>query len=217
MMNETFKYRTFSENELLMENLKEQIRLLRAQTDRLSANRPNSVKLWMAADSDTLECQVAYAVKDVLESGEIVIPSHYDYAAHPSGLDGMVAGVWKGEKVVVFIKTNHNLKTSLTKARCELMSTLQYWNELITSQGYSRVFKDDYKTMEVENYCMCKPMFALGGVIVPEKTSIPEVFSKIYPTFLISPNASGALVAEFIEGDANRSDRKVTTESFLVV
>jgi hypothetical protein len=69
---------------------------------------------------------VANAMKDAL-----ILNYNYNFGNEVGELDGLVAGTWNSEEVIVFVEAKHNMDNAWKKAKKQLRSALLYWQKLI--------------------------------------------------------------------------------------
>ena len=87
------------------------------------------MKGYRDTDDLLIEEGVVHAVAELLEDGEVIIPSRYTYQSTAGDLDGLVVGQWEGRMVVVLVEAKHNMDTQCRQAQKELFLSLDHWEE----------------------------------------------------------------------------------------
>lgn len=116
-------------------------------------------------DDSLIEEGVTQAVADVLQGGVIILSSRYTFKGAAGDLDGLVAGRYKDQQVVVLAEAKHNMKTNWKKAMDEHFQANKHWKKLPSSVAEELEESDraGYEAMQMYDLLASTIMLGFGG------------------------------------------------------
>ena len=148
-------------------------------------------------DDSLIEEGVTQAVADVLQGGVIILPSRYTFKGAAGDLDGLVAGRYKDQQVVVLAEAKHNRKLI---GRRPWMSTFKPTS---TGKSCRHLWLRSLKkvTVQVMKQCRCmicwqaQSCWALAAPNLSEET-VSKHFADVHGGWFYEVNTSGRFVAK---------------------
>ena len=154
-----------------------------------------SINGYIATEAGFLEKYVVKAVANAMKDA-VILKYSYNFENEVGQLDGLVAGTWNSEEVIVFVEAKHNMDNAWKKAKKQLRSALSYWKKLIDIDLQEEPdYAVDYDELRTKEYGNRKPMYAFGGAILSPKI-ISKLDDQCVPCFFITPNPDGRFVVE---------------------
>jgi hypothetical protein len=154
-----------------------------------------SINGYIAAEVGLLEKCIVKAIANAMEDA-LILKYSYDFENEIGVLDGLVAGTWNNEEVIVFVEAKHNIDIAWKKAKKQLRSTLSYWQKLIgTDPEKEPDYAVDYNELLIKEYGNRKPMYAFGSAVISPKI-ISNLANPHVPCFFVTPNTDGRFVVE---------------------
>ena len=180
-------------------------RLAKVETRKDPTEQLRQMKSCRDSDDRLIEEGVTLAVAECLQSASVILPSRYEYEGHQGDLDGLVEGTYKGEEVVVFIEAKHNMDSCWSKAKSELLSAHQYWQELLELDRHDpnvdETLLADYVKLCVDKNRNKKTMFAFGGAKFSE-TFAKSKFQELHEECLhVVSDIRGNFIAKSLTRD----------------
>lgn len=158
------------------------------------------IKAYQDIDGELLERNVNAAVAAALDDGEVIIPFRYGFQGEGGDLDGLVAGSWRGEKVIVFVEAKHNMDSCYRGAKQQLFTALAYWERLVKmqqegafepgSQGErpSEGETADWRALQVSQHCHRSACFAFGACKFSDPVAQKQFAGLRKPWFRVMPD-----------------------------
>lgn len=153
-----------------------------------AAEHLRQLKAYNDTNDSVLECRITAAVFHALDNPEeIVIPTRYALKGAVGDVDGMVAGVFNKEQVIVFIEAKHNMDSSFSTAKSQCFATLRFWEDLCASDpsDLDENLASDYNTLCVAKFKEYRPMFAFGGLRFSKLDLLARIKT---PSFYVVPS-----------------------------
>ena len=151
-----------------------------------SAEFRKSINGYIATEAGLLEKYVVKAVANAMKDA-LILSYSYNFDNEVGELDGLVAGTWNGEEVIVFVEAKHNMDNAWRKAKKQLSSALLYWKKLINIDLEREPdYAVDYGGLCIKEYGHRKPMYAFGGAILSPKI-ILKLEDQLVLSFFITP------------------------------
>jgi hypothetical protein len=176
-------------------------RLAKIETRKDPSEQLSQLKHYRDTDDRLVEEGVTSAVFDLLE-GSFFISHRYVFQNETGDLDGMVAGKWKEEDVLVLCEAKHNMDTSYAKAKSELVTAKAYIERLRKvriDEDSDDALVADYKALHVEEFAERKILFAFGGSRFSADVITKRFHDVDNPWFRVVANASGKFTAVHVQ------------------
>lgn len=129
----------------------------------------SDMKNWMHTESAFIERQATLAISSLVENARIIQEQKYVFTAHSGGdVDGLVAGTFHGEDVLIAIEAKHVIQSAsvIKKTTDELLNFHSYWNKLCSLSTESEKFtkyQTDYQNLQVGQYKAYSLVFAIAA------------------------------------------------------
>lgn len=155
------------------------------------------IRSYRDTDAYLVEECVSMAIAKILEDANKIHSTRYVYEAHSGDLDGLVSGVYQGDRVLVLIEAKHNMDSTWRKAQSELFDSVEYIEELrkldLDTADDAQIA--DYKALQIENSSGHRLMIAFGGSKFSQETAEKHFKHIRLPWFHVSFNSEGQFIA----------------------
>lgn len=143
---------------------------------------------------DLLKTYVIDIVKNSMKDG-ITLKYSYSFDNEVGELDGLVAGTWNNEEVIIFVDAKHDMENTWKKSKKQSHSTLLYWKKLIDINLEKEPdYEVDYVELRIKEYGNRKPMYAFGGTKIPLDIASKLEYQQIPCIFVTHNNKSWFLL-----------------------
>ncbi len=151
-------------------------------------------------DDRLIEEGVTQAIADALQDADVILPSRYIYKSIVGDLDGLVAGRYKDQLVVVLIEAKNNMDALWKKAMAQLHQAKHHWEHLASCVPEELDESDlaDYEAMHMNDLRNYEVMFGFGGLKFSNEV-VNKHFADFHTGwFYVQANSSGQFAVQTV-------------------